>query len=103
MILVDNAIGHSPREGTVRIAVREDDGGAVLTVEDEGKGLRAEDIPRLFERFWRGAGSPPGGAGLGLAIAAWIVDGHAGRIEAANRESGGARFTVRMPLARAPA
>lgn len=99
LILVDNAIGHSPREGTVRVAVRRDGPGATLTVEDEGRGLRAEDLPRLFERFWRGAGAPPGGAGLGLAIAAWIVDGHAGRIEAANRETGGARFTVRIPLA----
>jgi signal transduction histidine kinase len=99
VILVDNAIGHSPREGTVRVAVRRDGQSAVLSVEDEGSGLRPEDLPRLFERFWRGAGAPPGGAGLGLAIAAWIVDGHAGRIEAANRETGGARFAVRIPLA----
>ena len=101
LILVDNAIGHSPRDGTVRIAVRRAGSDALLTVEDEGPGLRAEDLPRLFERFWRGAGAPPGGAGLGLAIAAWIVDGHAGRIEAANHEAGGARFTVRVPLAKA--
>jgi signal transduction histidine kinase len=101
VILVDNAIGHSPREGTVRVAVRRDGQSAVLSVEDEGSGLRPEDLPRLFERFWRGAGAPPGGAGLGLAIAAWIVDGHAGRIEAANHETGGARFAVRIPLAEA--
>jgi two-component system sensor histidine kinase TctE len=101
VILVDNAIGHSPREGTVRVAVRRDGQSAVLSVEDEGNGLRPEDLPRLFERFWRGAGAPPGGAGLGLAIAAWIVDGHAGRIEAANHETGGARFAVRIPLAEA--
>jgi two-component system sensor histidine kinase TctE len=101
LILVDNAIGHSPPDGTVRIAVRREGSDALLTVEDEGPGLRAEDLPRLFERFWRGAGAPPGGAGLGLAIAAWIVDGHAGRIEAANHEAGGARFTVRVPLAKA--
>jgi signal transduction histidine kinase len=101
LILVDNAIGHSPRDGTVRIAVRRAGSDALLTVEDEGPGLRAEDLPRLFERFWRGAGAPPGGAGLGLAIAAWIVDGHAGRIEAANHQAGGSRFTVRVPLAKA--
>jgi signal transduction histidine kinase len=98
LILVDNAIGHSPRDATVRVAARRDGPNAVLTIEDEGAGLRSEDLPRLFERFWRGAGAPPGGAGLGLAIAAWIVDGHAGTIEAANRETGGARFTVRIPL-----
>ncbi|MBA3875725.1 MAG: hypothetical protein C0498_02105 [Anaerolinea sp.] len=101
LILVDNAIAHSPRAGIIRVTVRRDRRSASLTVEDEGKGLREEDLPRLFERFWRGAGAPPGGAGLGLAIAAWIVDGHGGRIEAANRESGGARFTVRIPLAEA--
>ncbi|HEX4897581.1 MAG TPA: ATP-binding protein, partial [Candidatus Limnocylindrales bacterium] len=99
LILVDNAIGHSPRDTTVRVAARRDGPSAVLTVEDEGAGLRSEDVPRLFERFWRGAGAPPGGAGLGLAIAAWIVSGHGGTIEAANRETGGARFTVRIPLA----
>jgi signal transduction histidine kinase len=99
LILVDNAIGHSPRDATVRVTARRDGPNAVLTVEDEGAGLRSEDLPRLFERFWRGAGAPPGGAGLGLAIAAWIVDGHAGTIEAANRATVGARFTVRIPLA----
>jgi signal transduction histidine kinase len=103
VILVDNAIGHSPKDATVRVTARRDGRDAVLTVDDEGRGLRDEDLPRLFERFWRGPGAPPGGAGLGLAIAAWIVGGHAGRIEAANRERGGARFTVRLPLAQAQA
>lgn len=97
LILLDNAIGHSPRGGAVRVTVRTGAPEATLIVEDEGRGLREEDLPRLFERFWRGPGAPPGGAGLGLAIASWIVGGHSGRIEAANRESGGARFTVRLP------
>ena len=99
LILVDNAVRHSPRDGTVRVEVRRAGGRAVLTVEDEGTGLREVDLPRLFERFWRGAGAPPGGSGLGLAIAAWIVDGHRGEIDAANRAPGGARFTARLPLA----
>jgi signal transduction histidine kinase len=99
LILVDNAIAHSPPGGTVRVAVRRDSPSAALLVEDDGRGLRQEDLPRIFERFWRGAGAPPGGAGLGLAIASWIVDRHAGTIAAENRESGGARFTVRVPLA----
>lgn len=101
IILVDNAIAHSPRQGTVRIGIRCAGTLAELTVEDEGRGLRDEDLPRLFERFWRGAGAPPGGTGLGLAIAAWIVDAHGGQIAADNRDSGGARFTVRIPLAEA--
>ncbi|HEX5590778.1 MAG TPA: HAMP domain-containing sensor histidine kinase [Candidatus Limnocylindrales bacterium] len=99
LILVDNAVQHSPRDALVRVAVRREGVAAVLSVEDRGRGIRDEDLPRLFERFWRGPGAPPGGSGLGLAIGAWIVDGHGGRIEAANRDGGGARFTVRIPLA----
>jgi signal transduction histidine kinase len=99
VILVDNAIAHSPRDGAVRVAIRRSGPDATVTVDDDGPGLSDNDLPRLFERFWRGAGAPPGGAGLGLAIAAWIVEAHGGRIDAANREVGGARFTVRLPLA----
>ena len=99
LILVDNAIAHSPRDGTVRVTVRPHGQVATLTVDDEGPGLREEDLPRLFERFWRGADAPPGGSGLGLSIAAWIVGGHGGQIAAGNRGVGGASFTVRIPLA----
>ncbi len=67
-------------------------------VEDEGPGIRPDDLPRVFDRFYRAAGSPGSGTGLGLAIAAWIVERHGGRIAAANREATGARFTVRLPL-----
>jgi two-component system sensor histidine kinase CiaH len=100
-ILVDNAIAHSPRGGAVRATVTAGV-SATLTVEDGGRGLREEDLPRLFERFWRGSGAPPGGAGLGLAIAAWIVESHGGTIRAENRASGGARFIVDIPLLAAP-
>jgi signal transduction histidine kinase len=97
VILLDNALRHSPDRATVRIALRSDSGRAAITVEDQGPGIRPDDIPRLFERFWRAPDAPDGGTGLGLSIAAWIVEGHGGRIEATNRESGGARFTVSLP------
>jgi signal transduction histidine kinase len=97
MILVDNAIRHSPIDGRVGVAVRADGAGASLTVEDDGPGIRPEDLPHLFERFYRAHGAPGGGTGLGLAIAAWIVDRHGGQIEVANRAEGGARFVVRLP------
>ncbi len=97
-ILVDNAIGHSPGGTTVAVRIRPEGADASLTVEDTGPGIRAEDMPRLFERFWRADDAPAGGTGLGLAIAAWIVERHGGTIAAANRPEGGARFEVRLPL-----
>jgi len=105
-ILVDNAIRHSPPGGEVRVQVRVQGGSngraVELTVDDEGRGVRPEDMPRIFDRFWRAPGAPSGGTGLGLAIARWIVERHAGRIEVTNRPEGGARFTVQLPSASTP-
>jgi signal transduction histidine kinase len=100
MILVDNAIRHSPNGGRVFVRVRTEGRDATLMVEDDGPGIRAEDLPRVFDRFYRAPGAPGGGTGLGLAIAAWIAERHDGRIEAANRPEHGARFTVRLPMSR---
>ena len=99
MILVDNAIRHSPADGRVGVQVRAEGRGAALVVEDDGPGIRPEDLPHLFERFYRAQGAPGGGTGLGLAIASWIVNRHGGRIEVANRSEGGARFVVHLPAA----
>jgi signal transduction histidine kinase len=102
VILVDNAIRHTPRDGSVRVRVRSESRAAVLEVEDDGPGIRPEDMPRVFERFWRAPNASGGGTGLGLAIAKSIVDLHDGRISVANRAEGGARFTVRLPVAGEP-
>jgi signal transduction histidine kinase len=96
-ILVDNAIRHSPTGGHVRVAVRHEGSSAFLDVEDDGRGVTPEDMPHVFERFWRASGAPSGGTGLGLAIAKWIVDRHQGSIEVSNRQGGGAKFRVRLP------
>jgi two-component system OmpR family sensor kinase len=103
-ILVDNAIRHAPSGTQVDVRVRADGSDALLVVDDSGPGIRPEDLPHVFDRFYRAAGAPGGGTGLGLAIAAWIVERHGGRIAATNRDGGGARFSVRLPLDRpAPA
>ena len=99
-ILVDNAIRHAPAGTRVDVRVRSEGPEAVLVVDDSGPGIRPEDLPHVFDRFYRAAGAPGGGTGLGLAIAAWIVERHGGRIAATNRDDGGARFTVRLPLDR---
>jgi two-component system OmpR family sensor kinase len=96
-ILVDNAIRHSPAGSTVEARVRPADGAAVLQVDDRGPGIKPEDLPRLFERFWRADNAPAGGTGLGLAIAKWIVEQHGGHIDAVNRSDGGASFNVWLP------
>jgi signal transduction histidine kinase len=98
-ILVDNAIRHSPAGATVEVRVGTEPGGSVLQVDDHGSGIKPEDLPRLFDRFWRADNAPAGGTGLGLAIARWIAEQHGGTIGAANRPEGGASFWVRLPAA----
>jgi signal transduction histidine kinase len=102
MILVDNAIRHSPREGAVTVTVRATGKVASVEVTDEGPGVRPEDMPHVFDRFWRAAGAPSGGTGLGLSIARWIAERHDGRIGVANRTGGGAVFRVELPVTEPP-
>jgi signal transduction histidine kinase len=102
VILVDNAVRHTPRGGAVRVSVRRQDREAILEVDDDGPGIRPEDMPHVFERFWRAPGAAAGGTGLGLAIAKSIVDLHEGRIIVTNRPQGGARFIVRLPIVERP-
>jgi signal transduction histidine kinase len=85
------------------VAVRGDGRTANLSVEDQGTGIRPEDLPRVFDRFWRAPGAPAGGTGLGLAIAQWIVERHGGRISVVNRAEAGARFNVQLPSSNAQA
>lgn len=102
MILVDNAVRHSPREGVVTVTVRAAGDTASIEVADQGPGLRPEDIAHVFDRFWRAPGAPGGGTGLGLAIARWIAERHGGRIGVANRDGGGAVFRVELPVLPVP-
>jgi signal transduction histidine kinase len=102
-ILADNAIRHGPAGSRVRVGLRpREKGGATLTVDDQGPGIRPADRARVFDRFWRAPGASAGGTGLGLAIAHWVVDRHGGTIDVADAPGGGARFEVQLP-ARPPA
>jgi signal transduction histidine kinase len=96
-ILADNAIKHSPEGTTVTVRIRRAGEGATIQVDDQGPGVRAEDMPHVFDRFWRAPGAPAGGTGLGLSIAAWIAQRSGGSIGVMNRTMGGARFEVRLP------
>lgn len=97
-ILVDNAIRHASSGGRVWVVAGTAEAGwARLVVSDDGPGIRAEDLPHVFDRFWRAADAPSGGAGLGLAIARWIAEAHDGTIGASSPVGGGARFEVRLP------
>ena len=102
--LAQNALKYAPGTEQRWSAFREP-GLAVIRLEDAGPGIPPEDLPRVFERFYRGAlarDRTAGGSGLGLAIAKSIVEAHGGRIEAASTPGRGATFTVRLPLAPRP-
>jgi two-component system, OmpR family, sensor kinase len=97
--LLTNAIHYNVPDGEVRIAAQSQDGMAILTVADTGAGIPAEDLPRVFERFYRADKSrSTGGNGLGLAISKAVVEAHGGTIEVASEENAGTTFTVRLPV-----
>jgi two-component system OmpR family sensor kinase len=98
--LLDNVRVHTSARSPVRVTVRPDDGAVVLTVADQGPGLQSEVATRVFERFYRGDTSRSrsmGGAGLGLSIAAAIVEAHGGTVTVRSEEGAGATFEVRLP------
>ena len=102
--LLRNALVHTPEGTPIEVSVRRDDGDVAVEVRDHGPGLPTDAPQELFERFWRAEGGRErgkGGAGLGLAIVAGIVDAHGGRVAASNAPGGGASFVVRLPPASA--
>jgi signal transduction histidine kinase len=102
LILMDNATKYTPRGGSVRVELSRSNGFAVASVSDTGIGIGPEDIPHVFDRFWRAdkaRSREQGGAGLGLSIAKWIVDMHGGSISVESELGKGSVFAIRMPLA----
>jgi len=96
--LVDNAVKYTPAGGTVDVAVRHEDGMAILTVEDSGPGIAAEERERVFDRFYRIAGSEAAGSGLGLAIIRAIAERHGAKLGLdASERLGGLLVSVTFP------
>jgi PAS domain S-box-containing protein len=95
--LLGNALHASARGGAVELAVWRAEGDVVFRVTDAGPGIAAEDLPRVFDRYWRGARASWQGSGLGLAIAKGLVEAHGGRIEVRSRPGEGATFSFRVP------
>ena len=101
IIGLDNAIKHSPPGTTVTVSTAIEDSHARIGIDDEGSGIDESDLPRVFERFFRGrdeADTLASGLGIGLAIAKDIVERHGGSIGLANRPAGGAALSILLPL-----
>ena len=99
--LMANALRYTPAGGTITLRAEPAGGGVRITVSDTGEGIPAEDLPYLFDRFWRGdrSRSHAGGAGsgLGLAIARQLVQAHGGRIGVESQPGQGTTFTIELP------
>lgn len=98
--LIGNALRHTPARGEVRVHARRTNSGIEVTVSDTGDGIRPEDLPHVFDSFYRGEKSrsrATGGAGLGLAISRGIVQAHGGEIKVQSEPGRGSQFTFNLP------
>jgi heavy metal sensor kinase len=101
-ILLDNAVKYTAEGGTAEVTVSKNGAYAIGVVTDSGIGISSDDLPHVFDRFYRvdrARSRELGGAGLGLAIARWIADSHGGEIGVVSELDRGSRFEVRLPLA----
>jgi signal transduction histidine kinase len=98
--LLDNAVKYTPRGGQVTMRARPGPEDVAIEVEDNGPGIPADDLPRIWDRLYRGDRSrSERGLGLGLSLVRAIVEAHKGRAEVASSPAGGALFTIRLPAA----
>lgn len=96
--LLGNAVKFVPAPGRVNVTLDQVEGMARLRVIDDGPGIVPEDLPHIFDRFYRGRGPRAGGSGVGLAVVDELVRAHGGQVSAAATPSGGATFTLRLPI-----
>jgi signal transduction histidine kinase len=98
--IIDNAIRHTPRQGRITVSLEQAESIAVLTVGDTGPGIPAEELPRIFERFYQGSSSGDGprqGSGIGLTLAKLIIEKHGGVVQVTSARDKGTTFTVTLP------
>jgi len=101
LILIDNAVKYTPSGGSIIVGLKRSDISAVAEFRDTGIGIGANDLPNIFERFYRADKARSrefGGVGLGLSIARWVAEAHRGSIEVQSTPGTGSGFTVRLPL-----
>ncbi len=99
--LLDNAVAHTGKEGRITVTAREQDDKVYISVADTGEGIPAEDLPMIFERFYRvdkSRARATGGSGLGLTIAKRLVEAHGGTIEVKSIKGQGSTFTFNLPV-----
>jgi two-component system, OmpR family, phosphate regulon sensor histidine kinase PhoR len=99
--LLQNAINYTPEKGRIVLEAGRGEGGVLFSVADTGIGIPAEDVPRIFERFYRvdkGRSRELGGTGLGLSIVKHIAEAHGGKVSVESELGKGSRFTVKLPL-----
>jgi signal transduction histidine kinase len=95
--LLSNALKFTPPGGLVRVELAGGDEVAVITVADSGPGIAPDELPRVFDRFFRGRGVRAGGSGIGLSVVWELVGAHGGEVDVASDPGRGATFTVRLP------
>jgi len=99
--LLVNAIRHTPSSGSISVAIKNDEGGLAISVADTGEGIAQDDLPHVFERFYRSGSSrsrKEGGTGLGLAIVKQMVEAHGGKVWVESKKGTGSIFSILLPF-----
>jgi signal transduction histidine kinase len=104
LIVLDNALKYSDPESCIGVGVSLTNGYAEINVRNDGTVIPPDELPYVFERFYRGANAPKtgGGSGLGLAIARWIVEKHDGGIDLSSSASEGTQVRIQLPAMSSP-
>jgi signal transduction histidine kinase len=100
-IFLDNAAKYTSSDGNIEIEMGKDNSKAYIKIKDDGIGIPQEDIPHIFDRFYRvdkARAKETGGAGLGLAIAKWIIEEHRGSVIVKSELGKGSEFTITLPI-----